>query len=97
MPETAHSTAEADVAVRRMRDERRAQAASLLPSIVERVRNRLTKAGLRHDVFLIVPSSGAALITFGTTAEPDPSDDEWRPLRGWCAAPSRTSWVSSVS
>ena len=80
MPEQAHSTTEADFEFRHTRDERRARVASLLPGLVERVRAGLARAGLRHDVFLVVPNSGEALLTYGTTAEPDPSDDEWEAI-----------------
>ncbi len=80
MPEPAHSTAEADVAARDTRDERRARAANLLPSLVERVRAGLAEARLRHDVFLVVPNSGEALVTFCTVTEPDPADDEWEAI-----------------
>jgi hypothetical protein len=54
----------------------RARARNLLPQITQQVRHALNDAGIDLSVFVTIPSSGGAIATFGTTA--DPPDAQWR-------------------
>jgi len=53
----------------------RARARSMLPQITEQVKQSLDKAGIGLDVFVMIPSSGDAVATFGTVV--DPPDEVW--------------------
>jgi hypothetical protein len=53
----------------------RERATAMLPEIAQQVRGALAEEGLDVSVFFLVPHSGDAVITFGTSG--DPSDDEW--------------------
>ena len=53
----------------------RARARDLLTEITRQVRQALDDAGISLDVFVMIPSSGDAIATFGTVA--DPSDETW--------------------
>jgi hypothetical protein len=53
----------------------RARARSLLPQIMEQVKQSLDEAGIGLDVFVMIPSSGDAVATFGTVI--DPPDAVW--------------------
>ena len=59
-------------------DERRAQAARLLPTIADDVRTALYEADIKHDICFIVLSSGNAILQFGTATEPD--DGQWEEI-----------------
>lgn len=49
----------------------RAKAKAELDGIAAQVKQALTDAGIDLDVFLLVPASGDAIVTFGTLADPD--------------------------
>ena len=53
----------------------RARARNLLTEITRQVRQALDDAGISLDVFVMIPSSGDAIATFGTAA--DPADEAW--------------------
>jgi len=53
----------------------RARARNLLTEITRQVRQALDDAGISLDVFVMIPSSGNAIATFGTAA--DPADEVW--------------------
>jgi hypothetical protein len=53
----------------------RARARNLLPQITQQVKRALDNAGISLDVFVMIPSSGDAIATFGTAA--DPADEVW--------------------
>jgi hypothetical protein len=53
----------------------RALVRSKLDQITEQVKAARDQQGISVPVFFIVPSSGDAIIAFGTVA--DPPDDEW--------------------
>jgi hypothetical protein len=53
----------------------RARARNLLPQITQQVRQALEEAGIKIDVFLMVPTTGDAVASFGTIT--DPPDKEW--------------------
>lgn len=55
----------------------RQRAADLLDSITSRIKEVLAERGVTFDIFLLIPRSGDAIIMFGSTVEPDPSDDQW--------------------
>lgn len=61
----------------RMTSKRRAQVTRLLPEIIERTRGALAQTHIGFDVFFLIPRSGDTILQFGTTAELDPSDEEW--------------------
>jgi len=52
----------------------RARAASKLDQIIQQVRMALAEQGIHTPVFLLVPNSGNAIMTFGTIT--DPPDDQ---------------------
>lgn len=54
-----------------------AQVTRLLPEIIERTRGALVQTNIGFDIFFLIPRSGDAILQFGTTAEPAPSDGEW--------------------
>jgi hypothetical protein len=56
----------------------RERAATKLDQIAQQVKQALADAAISLDVFLVVPGSGDAIVTFGTVADPDPNDDEWQ-------------------
>jgi hypothetical protein len=60
-------------------DERLSEPRELLrgslKDIASKVRTALDNAALGIPVFLIIPSSGQAILTFGTLL--DPSDEDW--------------------
>jgi hypothetical protein len=53
----------------------RERATSLLQEIARQIKQALDDAAISLDVFLVVPNSGEAIVTFGTVADPD--DKEW--------------------
>ena len=53
----------------------REQVVENLEEIAERTKAELEAAGVRFPVFFLIPTSGDALITVGTTHDPD--DLEW--------------------
>jgi hypothetical protein len=53
----------------------REQIAERLPEISSRTKSELQAAGITFPIFFLIPTSGNALITVGTTN--DPGDDEW--------------------
>jgi hypothetical protein len=53
----------------------RARARDLLTEITRQVRQALDDAGISLDVFVMIPSSGDAIATFGTAA--NPTDEAW--------------------
>ena len=53
----------------------RARARNLLPQITQQVKQALYEASIKIDVFLMIPTTGDAIATFGTLA--DPSDELW--------------------
>jgi hypothetical protein len=55
----------------------RERAAAKLDQIAQQVKKALADAAISIDVFLVVPGSGNAIVTFGTVADPDPDDEEW--------------------
>ncbi len=57
----------------------RARAAAKLDQIAQQTQQMLAEAGVAIDVFFLIPSSGDAVLIFGTTA--DPSDDLWNKVR----------------
>ena len=42
------------------------------------MKQALADAAISIDVFLMVPGSGDAIVTFGPVTDPDPNDDEWQ-------------------
>lgn len=48
----------------------RARARNLLSEITRQIRQALDNAGISLDVFVMIPSSGDAIATFGTAADP---------------------------
>jgi hypothetical protein len=67
--ERADQADEERVAVHRDRAE------GMLNQIAQQAKAALDEQGLDFSLFFIVPRSGDAVITFGTSG--DPSDDEW--------------------
>jgi len=55
--------------------DHRARVGNLLPEIIEQAKQALADANISLDLFFIVPSSGAAILTIGTVA--DPPDEVW--------------------
>jgi hypothetical protein len=55
--------------------EKRAEITALLDNISADGTRALEDAGLSMPIFLIVPSTGKAFVTFGTPY--DPSDGDW--------------------
>jgi hypothetical protein len=55
--------------------KKRAKLAELLDKVSADVTEEFQNIGLSMPIFLIVPSTGNALVTFGTPA--DPSDEDW--------------------
>jgi len=55
--------------------DHRARATTMLDQIARQTKQALVEAGIDTPVFLIVPTSGSAIVTFGTIA--DPPDDQW--------------------
>src|ERR1700759_784282 len=53
----------------------RARARNLLPQITQQVKQALYEASIEIDVFLMIPTTGDAIATFGTLA--DPPDELW--------------------
>jgi hypothetical protein len=53
----------------------RARARNLLPQITQQVKQALHEASIEIDVFLMIPTTGDAIATFGTLA--DPPDELW--------------------
>lgn len=62
------------------RATQRAAATRLLPAIADRTRTALAEVGIDIEVFLVVPNSGDAILSFGTTDEPDPDDATWNTI-----------------
>src|SRR5690349_143954 len=58
---------------------RRARARSLLPKIVQQVKQALDEAGIGTEVFVVIPETGNAIATFGTMS--DPPNDVWLRVR----------------
>lgn len=75
MPDPADAAAPAPA--RTSRTAQRAAARRLLPTIAAQVRTALSEAGIDVDIFLVVPNSGEAILSFGSVTEPDPDDDTW--------------------
>jgi hypothetical protein len=55
----------------------RQRATDLLADIARQTKAELIEQGIPFDVFFVVPSSGNAVITFGTTVQPDPTGEQW--------------------
>jgi hypothetical protein len=55
--------------------DHRARARNLLTQITEEVKQALKDAGIEMDVFLMIPTTGDAVATFGTVI--DPPDELW--------------------
>ena len=53
----------------------RARARNLLSQITQQVKQALYEASIEIDVFLMIPTTGDAIATFGTLA--DPPDELW--------------------
>ena len=53
----------------------RERVKAMLPEIAQQIREALAEQGIDTPLFFIVPHSGDAIITFGTSG--DPSGDEW--------------------
>jgi len=53
----------------------RARARNLLPQITQDVKRALDEASIEMDVFVVVPTCGDAIATFGTVT--DPADEVW--------------------
>jgi hypothetical protein len=53
----------------------RARARNLLPQITQQVKQALYDASIEIDVFLMIPTTGDAIATFGTPTEPP--DELW--------------------
>ena len=53
----------------------RARARNLLPQITQQVKQALYDASIEIDVFLMIPTTGDAIATFGTLT--DPPDELW--------------------
>jgi hypothetical protein len=53
----------------------RARARNLLPQVTQDVKRALDEASIEMDVFVVVPTSGDAIATFGTVT--DPPDEVW--------------------
>ena len=53
----------------------RARARNLLPKITQQVKQALHEASIEIDVFLMIPTTGDAIATFGTLS--DPPDELW--------------------
>src|SRR5690242_19070211 len=53
----------------------RARARNLLPQITQQVKRALHEASIEIDVFLMIPTTGDAIATFGTLS--DPPDELW--------------------
>jgi hypothetical protein len=53
----------------------RARARNLLTEITRQAKQALDGAGISLDVFVMIPSSGDAIATFGTAASP--ADEVW--------------------
>jgi hypothetical protein len=53
----------------------RARARNLLSKITRQIRKALDDAGISLDVFVTIPSSGEAIATIGTAA--NPTDEVW--------------------
>ena len=53
----------------------RARARNLLPQITQQVKQALHEASIKIDVFLMIRTTGDAIATFGTLA--DPPDELW--------------------
>lgn len=66
---------ESDASAADWRSEQRERLTLSLDEIASEVTTALQKAGLAIPVFLTVPSSGDALLTFATPL--DPSDADW--------------------
>jgi hypothetical protein len=54
----------------------RERAAATIDQIAQQVKKALADAAISIDVFLVVPGSGNAIVTFGTIADPD--DEAWK-------------------
>ena len=55
--------------------KKRGKITQLLNKVSAKVTEELERTGLSMPIFLIVPSTGSAFLTFGTPD--DPSDEEW--------------------
>ena len=53
----------------------RARARNLLPQITQEVKQALDEASIEMDVFMVIPTTGDAVVTFGTAI--DPPDEVW--------------------
>ena len=53
----------------------RGRARNLLPQITQQVKQALHEASIDIDVFLMIPTTGDAIATFGTLT--DPPDEPW--------------------
>ena len=53
----------------------RARARNLLPQITQQIKQALDEASIEIDVFLMIPTTGDAIATFGTLT--DPPDELW--------------------
>jgi hypothetical protein len=53
----------------------RARARNLLPQITQEVKSALDEASIEIDVFMVIPTTGDAICTFGTAI--DPPDEVW--------------------
>jgi hypothetical protein len=66
----------------------------MLDQIVQRARQALDEQGIDLDLFVMVPSSGGAIITYGTTG--DPGDELWNRV-GTTSRTSFENWSVSVA
>jgi hypothetical protein len=57
----------------------RARAKTMIDQIARDSKEALAAQGVAIDVFFLIPSSGDAVLIFGTTT--DPSDDLWNKVR----------------
>jgi hypothetical protein len=55
--------------------DRRARAKDLLNEIARQTKQALTEQGIDTSVFFLIPHTGDAIVTFGTSL--NPSDHEW--------------------
>ena len=67
----------------------RQRARNLLPQITQQVKQALYEASIEIDVFLMIPTTGDAIATFGTLT--DPPDELWNSVGEIvCAVLSKT-------
>ena len=67
----------------------RERATALIDRIAQQAKQALSNAGIDIDLFFTVPSSGDAILTFGTPA--DPANDVWDKVRAVVSSVVRDS------